>query len=77
MLAWGRPSEKIIFCNVYKYKLEGNIVLDYFLLKYMIRNHHSLQLIKINFETNYIDQYERIIEDAPVLFTPNSRISVK
>ena len=66
---WGKPIIKIIFCNVYKYKLEGDIVLDYFLLKYIIGNHHSLQLIKISFETNYIDQYERIIEDVPVLFT--------
>ena len=36
----------------------------YFLLKYAIGNNHSLQLIKISFETNYIDQYHRIIEDA-------------
>ena len=43
----------------------------------MIGNHHSLQLIKISFETNYIDQYERIIEDVPVLFTHNSGTSVK
>ena len=68
---WGTPIRQIIFCNVYKYKLEGHIVLDYFLFKYMISNHHSLQLIKISFENNYIDQYERIIEDAPVLFTHN------
>ena len=44
---WGKPIRQNIFCNVYKYKLEGYIVLDYFLLKYMIGNHHSLQLIKI------------------------------
>ena len=50
---WGKPIRKMIFCNVYKYKLEGYIVLDYFLLKYMIGNHDSLQLIKISFETNY------------------------
>ena len=68
---WGTPIRQIVFCNVYKYKLEGHIVLDYFLFKYMISNHHSLQLIKISFEINYIDQYERIIEDAPVLFTHN------
>ena len=74
---WGKPIIKIIFCNVYKHKLEGHIVLDYFLLKYMIGNHHSLKLIKISFETNYIDQYERIIEDVPVLFTHNSHTSVK
>ena len=60
----GKNIIKIIFCNVYKYKLEGNIVLDYFLLKYVIGNHHSLQSIKISFETNHIDQYEPIIEDA-------------
>ena len=48
------------------FKLEGHIVLDYFLLKYMIGNHHSLQFIKISFETYYIDQHERITEDAPV-----------
>ena len=30
-----------------------------------------------SFETNYIDQYERIIEDVPVLFTHNSGTSVK
>ena len=71
---WGKPIINIIFCNVYKYKLE---VLDYFLLKYMIGNHHSLQLIKISFETNYIVQYERIIEDVPVLVTHNSCTSVK
>ena len=43
----------------------------------MIGNQHSLQLNKISFETNYIDQYERIIEDVPVLFTHNLRTSVK
>ena len=62
----GKPIRQIIFCNIYKYKLEGHIVLDYFLLKYMIGNHHSLQLIKISFETNYIYRYEQIIEDARV-----------
>ena len=38
----------------------------------MIDSHRSLQLIKISFETNYIDQYQQIIEDVPVLFTHNS-----
>ena len=63
---WGKPIRQIIFCNVNKYKLEGHIVLDYFLLKNMIGHHHSLELIKISFQTNYTDQYKRIIEDAPV-----------
>ena len=63
---WGKPIRQIIFCNVYKYKLEGHIFLDYFLLKYMTGNHHSFQFIKTSFETNYIDQYKRIIEDASV-----------
>ena len=62
----GEAHQKIIFCNIYKYKLQGHIVLDYLLLKYMIGNHYSLQWIKMGFETNYIDQYERIIQDAPV-----------
>ena len=65
ILAGGLPSDKLFSAILNKYKLEGHIVLDYFLFKYMISNHHSLQLIKISFETNYIDQYERIIEDAP------------
>ena len=43
----------------------------------MTGNQLSLQLIKNSFETNYIDQYERIIEDVPVLFTHKSRTSVK
>ena len=68
ILARGILTGEIIFCSVCKYNLEGHIVLDYLLFKYMIGNHHSLQLIRICFEINYIDHYERIIEDAPVCF---------
>ena len=68
ILTGGSPSDKLfsaVFANI---NLKDIIVLDYLLFKYMIGNHHSLQLIRICFEINYIDQYERIIEDAPVLF---------
>ena len=68
ILTLGSPSEKLFSAMFININLKDIIVLDYF---YMIGNHHSLQLIKISFETNYTDQYERIIEDPPVWFTHN------
>ena len=39
---------------------------------------HQMELTYVSyFETNYIDQYEWIIEDVQVLFIHNSRTSVK
>ena len=75
ILAGGSPSDKLFSAMFTNINLKDIIVLDYFMSKYMIGNHHSFQLIKISLETNYIDQYERIIEDVPVLFTHNFRSS--